>query len=373
MHTSVDVQLRKLAVEAQLADDIPFGSYSFISEQIFDVLTAMLHCVSKSSDHAGNLARVLGNLDQSARRVVSKDAALRRTVEDGVCSFHLHLETVDLGLFNEILRAAADAATTGGETLLGANACCLPLSATGNYGSVWLANTSGSPAADRFEGEVSKRLPGFKIYEPTDACIDSLLEGVIVAEKIAPSLTRSALAHNSIVLMGGFEGEGQRFDSATVPGLPGVILLNPSVCSSVVDAAQALVHESMHLKFLDIDYIRPLFAPGFRPGQSPLITPIWHLEKPGFGDWPVDRVLTSMHVYIAMSVFLRSACNYFGRDASESEKFELEAELSLERATWLFSCLQSYLTELSLSGRRFVHWTGKILDYLNDTTGQTRG
>ncbi|MCW2780690.1 MAG: hypothetical protein JWR35_1139 [Marmoricola sp.] len=101
-------------------------------------------------------------------------------------------------------------------------------------------------------------------------------------------------------------------------------------------------------KFLDIDYVDPLFATGFRPHSSPRVTPIWDQNDPGYGGWPIDRLLTSMHVYLLLAVFFGIAAVRRGDDDFYAPKdCAARVEKCRTRATWLFEAAQDYLEHLS--------------------------
>lgn len=127
-------------------------------------------------------------------------------------------------------------------------------------------------------------------------------------------------------------------------------------------------HEAFHLKFLDIDYVHPLFALGFRPRTSRRITPAWHADRPRYGDWPTDRVLTSMHVYLALAVFLRKACSADrGVAVPSDDDLAAEASKCRERALWLLDAVQNHLDALSPAGRDFVARSRSMVGELDHT------
>jgi HEXXH motif-containing protein len=182
-----------------------------------------------------------------------------------------------------------------------------------------------------------------------------------LAFQIAPSLARSAISHLRTVVVGDFEGGHAPINALTVPGLSGVVLLSPNALSDSAAVAETLVHESVHLKFLDIEYVHPLFPVGFRPYSSPRITPIWHENDQRYGGWPIDRLLTSMHVYLSLAVFFGMAADRRGDDFYAPDDCVARVERCRTRATWLFAAAQDYREYLSPAGRQFVAWVGAML------------
>ena len=341
-------------VEQTLAEGVPFGRYEYIAEQVAAVYSDLLTVVSAESVAAKDLLARLDELGPEARVSGFRDSLLRRTIEDGACKIVLGIDTIDLATLDDLLAAAGSPAVAESQTLLNHNGLATYLGPTPDFGFVWIGDGSDdSLAGRRFTGEVLKRIPQFRIHSPTQEQVDTLTKGARLALAVAPALATSALAHNFMVVLGDFGGEDHPFKSFTVPGLPGVMILSPWTVSSAAAAAEALFHEAFHLKFLDIDYISPLFTPGFRQETSPKITPVWHQDDPENGQWPVDRVLTSMHVYLALAVFFERART---RDDVEVWKdgAELRATQCRRRAEWLSDTAQDYLDYLTDSGRQFV-------------------
>jgi HEXXH motif-containing protein len=175
------------------------------------------------------------------------------------------------------------------------------------------------------------------------------------------------LSHLRTVVVGDFEGGGPPINALTAPGLSGVVFLSPYALSDRPAVAETLVHEAIHLKFLDIEYVHALFPVGFRPYSSPRITPAWHLDDERYGGWPLDRLLTSMQVYLSLAVFFGLAAERSGDDFHPPDDCVTRADRCTTRAAWLFETAQQYLDHLSPSGREFVAWLGGMLAPLRGT------
>lgn len=350
--------------EAELADEEPFGSHEYLSRRLATIYLRFLEFIAARSTAARDFLRVARDLDREAQQVVFRDALTRRTLEDGVCWVAQGIDAIEPAALDGLLTAASTRAATAGRTLLNDSAECVHFRHAAHPGYVWADSSFEALPVMRFRGEVQKRLLGFRIEAPTRQQISILAAGAALAEQIAPRLAESALNHAFIVVIGS-RRDGETFKSATVPGLPGVIVLSPGAVTGVFATAQVLVHEALHLKFLDIDYVHPLFAPGFRQESSRRITPVWHADRAGYGNWPIDRVLTSMHVYLALAVFVRKAgLASLEADLPSSGDLASEAARCLERATWLFNAVQDHLDALSTAGRAFVTASGSVLGKL---------
>lgn len=218
-------------------------------------------------------------------------------------------------------------------------------------------------AGRRFLGEVLKGLPGFVIAVPSEKQVQLLEDGLDLALRLTPGLARSALSHLRMVVLGDFEVGGP-INALTVPGLSGIVFLSPRSLTDRAALAESLVHESIHLKFLDIEYVHALFPVGFRPANSPHITPEWHQDEEKFAGWPLDRVLTSMQVYLSLAVFFGLAAERGGDDFYDRDDCRARSARSAARATWLFAAAQDLLDQLSPAGREFVAWMGDLLGSL---------
>lgn len=364
LHSASPMQLGCSMIEAKLSGDVPFGSHQYLSRNLTGTYTKFLEFLALRSLAARQLLATLQGPDIQAQNLVFRDVLLRRTIEDGVCLFAEGIATIEPAMLDELLAVAATHAAAPSRTLLNESAQCVSLRPAGHPGYVWADEHSKSMPAQRFRTEVMKRLPGFQLLVPTNHQISVLAAGAELSHRIAPTLTESALNHAFMIVIGSFPS-GEKFKSATLPGLPGVIILSPEATLDVFDAAQTLLHEAVHLKFLDIDYVHPLFAPGFRQETSRRVTPAWHEGKAGYGNWPVDRLLTSMHVYLSMAVFLEKA-RAVGHEALPADQdLAAEAAKSRERAAWLLNEAYDHLDALSSSGRDFVAFNAALLGNLN--------
>jgi hypothetical protein len=357
------------AVEWRFSDTIPFGSYDYISQNLSAVYAELLAAIAEQSSAAAELLRLLQQVDDGRRAAVLRDCALRRTIEDGACRIVNGVNSIEAATLEELLSAAAGNAAAEQRSVVQDAASGVPFGGrTPGHASIWVDDQPRTPSGRHLAHEVLKRVPGFQIKVPTEERVQTLVAAERIASQVAPRLARSAISHVSMVMLGEFEDEDHPFHALTMPGLPGVVLLSPKALASSVDAAETLIHESMHLKFLDMDYVHPLFAHGFTQASSPRVTPIWHRDKPGtYGQWPIDRVLTSMHVYSALAVFFGLASNRGDRDFYDHDECASRAAGCRTRATWLFEAAQEYLALLTASGREFVAFIGASLAELSAT------
>ncbi len=346
------------AIEAELAQATPFADFDYLSRHTLAEYARLLSLVAPRLPAAATLSTAVGGPRDGAHLL--HDPLVRRSIEDAVLSFECGLDAIDSEAATEVFLGAAARAESGDPSLIDATARCLRLRAAPGPAFVWADDRPDTVAGRRFRGEVLKRLPGFVIAVPSPEQVQLLEDGLDLALRLTPDLARSALSHLRMVVLGDFESGGP-INALTVPGLSGVVFLSPHSVTDPAAVAESLVHESIHLKFLDIEYVHALFPIGFRPASSPRITPAWHRDEENFVGWPLDRVLTSMQVYVSLAVFFglaaeRGVDHFYDRDDCRAR-----SERSATRAAWLFGAVQDHLDQLSPAGREFVAWMGDLL------------
>jgi hypothetical protein len=358
----------KLAyAETALADSVPFGDEARISANVDNLYLGLLAAIASDVPGARLLLRVLNGGLPALRQTILRDALLRRTIEDGYCVQILHRDTITFEELDELLTEAARLGTRDGSQILIESANCrrMPTSAGGSW--IWTDSTLKSLPARRFVKQCLCRLPAVSLDCPSDQHYRNLLEGAELAHASVPQLARSALSH--VLMIGVATPIATPFKSMTVVGLPGIVFLTPAVLVTPLRAAEALLHESIHLKFIDIDYSEHLFARGFRAEASPKFTPPWHAGTAN-GEWPVDRILTSMHVNLALTVFFGRVGQRAHQEGSADGVHSSErAFQAMDRARCLLVQAQESREYLSANGSRFVAWIEQTLEDLDPRSG----
>ncbi|MFC8583084.1 HEXXH motif-containing putative peptide modification protein [Streptomyces sp. NPDC057217] len=349
------------AAEEALADGVPFGSHDHISARVHEAYAGLLSAMSASVPAASALLDALGAADAGLERLVLGDPLLRRTVEDGACLHLLGRDAIDEGELNDILTVAAEYTRRGHAPLLAKATGCVRVGEAAHHGHVWTRTAEdGSPAARRFTAQCLSRLPGVRVERATDDTVATLAEAVEIVDRTLPRLGRSALSHTYMMVVATTDGRFA-FDSLTVPGIPGAIFLSPSVLTSPERAADAVFHESMHLKLMDIDYAEHLFALGFRPQLAPTVSPPWHDDEQ---QWPLDRLLTAMHVYTGLAVFFGRIANARGGSPTDPAEYPVDPvakhRRAVRRARFLLDASREHPDAFSAAGRSFIDWVGGI-------------
>ncbi len=366
MHDLVLDECRLDSAEQAIADSVPFGDATRISASVANTYLTLLAAIAEDVPGAGLLLKVLNDGDRGthAKQTVLRDALIRRTIEDGYCLQIHHRDCITFRELDDLLTEAALLAARDESHLLINSARCsrLPTVSPGSW--IWTDASPKSGPARRFVDQCLSRVPAQSLDCPGDQHFQNLLEGVEAAHELVPEMTRSALSHTFMIGVVN-PVETIPFNAMTALGLPGIVFLTPAVLGTRLRAAEALLHESLHLKFIDIDYLENLFAPGFRPGASPRFTPPWH-NGSAKGGWPVDRLLTAMHVYLALAVFFGRVDQRLHQEWSDDGMSPLDrAFQALDRARYLVDQAKESHEYLSANGSRFVAWIERTLEDLD--------
>ena len=226
-----DVLTGTAAVETALSDGVPFGSHSYIAGEVATVYADLLAVLAEESVAAKDLSAALDRMDPASRPSVLRDSLLRRTIEDGVCRTVKGIDTIEPAMLDELVAETASELAAGHRTLLNEHARGAPLGPTSDFGYVWVGEPRDQLPGRRFVDEVTKRVPRFRVQGATPDQVESLSRGVRLATRVAPHLASSALSHSFMVVLGEFEAEEhQRFNSFTLPGLPGVLICPRTSC-----------------------------------------------------------------------------------------------------------------------------------------------
>jgi hypothetical protein len=343
------------AAETSLADDPLFGDDKHISARLFDKYTGLLAMVAETQPGARAVIDAARGRNGSS---LFGDPLVRRTIEDAVCLHVLGRDVIDRQVLGELLATIAECAISGRTAVLDERR----IGDASHHGYLWTGSAVDRLPARWFRDQCTGRLDGFRIEQPDAETSRVITAGAQVLDGLLPALSRSALSHAAMAVVATrIDGA---FNSLTVPGLPGTVFLSPTVLATPLRAAEALLHESMHLKLMDIDYFEYLFAPGFRPQDSPRITPPW-LSGTQKGEWPLDRLLTAMHVYAALAVFFGRVANAPDGGGEVRAHAIAQHRQGIERSQFLVGAAQDNAGFLSGSGQVFVTWISQVLKDLD--------
>lgn len=125
-----------------------------------------------------------------------------------------------------------------------------------------------------------------------------LVDGVLLAVRVAPELALDLLPHVSLFAVV-VTDESARLGSASAREYPGLILIPKP--RSALEVAEALFHEGAHQKFFDFGMTRAMLGP-LSP-QAPRFAPPW--APPGAPEWPLEQSVAAWHAYHCLAAFYR--------------------------------------------------------------------
>ncbi|MDF5758449.1 HEXXH motif-containing putative peptide modification protein [Spongiactinospora sp. TRM90649] len=357
-------------IEEELALARPFGSHDYIWQRVFLHYRYRLERLQEWSASATALLSALDGADDDVHRRILGDPAVRMVINDSLRQTKTAGQPPGTEL-DAILTAAV--ANLRGDLKIPPLAereqdLLLPQGAPGPW--VWSGTRSGHDVSgDYFRRAVQRKLGamdmGLTLATPDDHTRDTLAEGVRLLRVLCPTLAESALSHvHLIAVLDAAPSMG--FTSLTHNGVPGVIFLSPGVLKNPWLAAEYLLHEAMHDKFIDLLQTHSILRPGYTDETSPMIRPWWNRAHPGKpGDWPVERALTVAHVYSCLALFFTRVIDHSENLVRRYGPIQgpdpvKQARRAFDRARYLVLQLRRHPDQLGSAGRTFLRWLGEI-------------
>ncbi|WP_433931681.1 hypothetical protein AB3662_45320 [Sorangium cellulosum] len=360
-------------VEGALANSRPFGDCDYIHQCTWRHEERRLELLEGRFPSSRALLSALRGAGPARRYRVLGDPVVRAAIHDAIGHHRLHVSHPRPEELEQILRdAAVLAAGERRDAPLAADAARdIRLGDAPHHGFVWRGGDDDRPFSRRFAALFREKLPWLRPAAPDARDRRTLLQGARLLDALLPELARSALAHAQLVVVAGPDvdapAQARGFRSATVAGLCGTVVLGPVTLKTPWSAAEHLLHESMHLKFIDLELTHSVLRKGYRMERSPVVSPPWHRRDPsGLRDWTVNRMLTVLHVYVALALFFRAVERRAGElEAEFGPLGDLdpgrEARRSFDRAHFLVHALRRHEGELGAAGRRFCAWLDCML------------
>ncbi|WP_437977546.1 hypothetical protein WMF11_11885 [Sorangium sp. So ce295] len=361
-------------IEGTLAESRPFGDCDYIHRCTWRHLERRIEMLKEQVPSAGALLDAVRGASLERRYRVLGDAAVRGAVHGALAHYKLDIEHPRADDLDAVFRDALPfLAVQRGDTPFGAaDRGARRLGEAHHHGWIHGGKLEDTSMTRSFTALWESARTDVVPKEPTEREQLALRDGVRLLEALLPRLARSALAHTHwVVVADALQSSvpwSAGFSSMTAPGIFGVICLSPRTLKTAWSVAEYLLHESLHLKFMDIEQTHSMLRPGYRVDSSPIIRPAWHrIEPDGLHDWRVHRCLTVMHVYTALALFFRAV----EQRAAELEGAfgplggldpVLEARRSFDRARFLGRELERHEGELGAAGKRFVAWLRQTLD-----------
>jgi hypothetical protein len=351
-----------LPAETQLAQDVPFGSVDYIGERAaltyrrrlellgghlpaaVQFVQALAAAASSDSNHPFTDPVVRGAINDLLRAYMG--AGERKPADDQIellAYYSTHLD--------ELKRDAANTADSFRQEILGR-----PI-------RYW-SDASARTLRDRaFVAMLRQHLPGPRVYVAETETEATISQALALLQELLPVAAHSAVSHLYFIAVDDFDDE---VGSATISPILGTIFLSRSTLRSPWTIAEAILHECMHLKFVELEQTHSIMARGYSEKASPRIHPPWHPETV---TWPMNRALTAAHVYVALalySVVSEAAAPELQARYGPCKRSPLLVDTSAaaERARSLIDLASRHPESLGQAGRVFLEWMGDILQKL---------
>jgi len=368
-----EFELEMPRLELELATNRPFGDPGYINACTHSRYERRLEMLASSVPAAATLLETVRLADDEKKHRVMGDPAVRIAINLGIFEFQRRatsgvavadiLSTLDAAsafLTDSVRRPPLQAGAL--------NPAQLP-APFGNW--VWTSEREDDAPARIVLGMYEHTERGRTVLRTPGAGHLAVLEaGTRLLSDTIPLLAGSALDHAHLVAVvgGAAVSNPQRrpFKSFTIVTMPGTIFLDASVLANVWQAAEALLHESLHHKLYDLQHSHSILRRGYLTTAAPKIRAPWNRSFNGSNEWPVDRALAAFHVYVHLAFLfsiierrsdtLERAHGPFG-----SFNPSVSARQALDRAQYLGSELGRHRGELGVAGQRFLEWMSDIL------------
>ncbi|WP_426735765.1 hypothetical protein [Myxococcus faecalis] len=362
-------------VEQSLALMRPFGDGDYIDARTRERYEQRLGMLAPTVPEARAFLDALKQSDGLTAYRIIGDPVVRDAVHTLLGHFTLHMPQHDVEDCLEVLRVGADHLTrrTGASPLSLASARLERLGDKPHHGWVWMEERQEDVFGRRFKKMYREHLPRITTLTPDAKQLENLRLGTQLLEELLPELSRSALTHTHLVVISDIysdvpqpPGESGIFTSVTNPHVLGTIFLAPHLLRNPWIAAEYLLHESLHQKFLDLEHTHSMLRRGYKASESPVIIPPWHRARTTGPDrWEVNRSISVTHVYTALALFFSRVHLNLERLQERYGPIQVDVPLSIrqsfDRATYLGEKLQGAEDELGLAGQRFLGWLNQTL------------
>jgi len=328
--------------------------------------------LSAQSQEARDLLSAIDGLTAADYRRVLGDPIVRVAIDRAVSFVKMNGDPYPESDLKSILRHALMSLDKepGAPPLAEAVTVPLTLYAGRRWPWIWSEErVSDDPLGSVFRRLMDQQHSGLVLATPDQHAREMLAAGASLLDDLCPSLIDSAMSHVHLIVVVGANSP-TRITSLTNPRIPGVFFLSPTVLADPWQAAEYLLHEALHVKFLDLENTHSLFSSDYDEVNSPRIRPHWNkVQAGGASEWPINRVLTVLQVYVCLALF-------FTITAARSSSLEVkygptyrnsaqQARSSLDRAHYLADQLNQHQEYLGFAGQLYVRWLESILGVLD--------
>ncbi|MET7328951.1 hypothetical protein [Nonomuraea sp. NPDC005650] len=147
---------------------------------------------------------------------------------------------------------------------------------------------------------------------------------------------------------------------------PKLIFVNVSALRNVHDAAESILHESLHQKLFDIGLARTIFRPGYVDAESHTIPIPWSGNELRVRRFSADRAVSAYHVYVHQTLLYLALLTRRRSHAEPDPEILHRIAVAWARAREFRRGLHGdgARTELGEDGLAFLHWLDRAHDAL---------
>lgn len=299
-----------LAIENALAWSRPFGDCDYILERVRRQYESRLQMLCGQSPGARDLINLLDTTSMQEYSRVLGDPIVRVAIDESVSALRMNGEPFPESDLESVLAFAIDSIRNRSTVPPLADASNLQLSLRDGHPTPWIWSEQrriDDSLGQMFRLLISQHHQDFILTTPDDCASEMFVAGARLLSELCPRLAESALRHVHLIAV--IESKSSaNITSMTNPRIPGVFFLSPAVLTTPWQVAEYLLHEALHVKFLDLENTHSLLVEDYYEPDSPRIRPHWNkVRSGGASEWPVNRVLTVFQVYVHLAVFFTIA------------------------------------------------------------------
>lgn len=205
--------------------------------------------------------------------------------------------------------------------------------------------------------------PEDKVISPATQHIEVLQTALNILCEVVPELASGVFAHAPALCI---VTDNCTFKSMSHRQFPGTIFLSERSLDSVWTTADALLHEALHHKLLDLHLISSMVRAEIADDEFPMVVSPWNAPP---NEWILGRALFAFHVYAHLTAFAASArARRSGNSPSMGELAQMQS-VSGRRAHYLGSrVMQVGEPMLSPRAHRLCRWLMHQTMALDDGT-----
>ena len=274
-----------LDIEEALSSSIPFGSADYILDRVSRHYMARLTRLSHYLPAAGMLARQMDLTTIKERIAVIVDPVFRITIDAAVLDILAHEVALSNEDLNSVLNFAIERLGKYSNSACRSRHTCpcdWPHARRGcNW--IWSEDLGKDDENGRLFYKYFHSFQGkyLRLKTVSQDQLQSITMGDFLLRDLLPKLSNSVMDHVQLIALVDLKFIDVYF-------LHGFTHTRSNFFVSIridefMEAAEHLLHEALHAKFIDLIHTHSLLAMDYHDAGSPKIQPIWHPVRQGKG------------------------------------------------------------------------------------------